>query len=284
MCQFKGAILLKDRVFMPAYDSHQKMLEELGIEDTRENAERLFVRAELLPPRGDVFRPVEHWEFHVDQDIVPDWFVREYEEKRMREAVAEWAGEHIYDGVSGIQKIVEQGTELYFFRDCKDVSVVARESSTAAVEARGSSTATVEAWESSTATVWARERSTATVWARERSTAAVEAWGSSTATVKAWGSSTATVKAWGSSTATVKAWGSSTATVWARERSTAAVEAWGSSTATKIKLTGHTIGETDDLFFAEIGKNVTLSDSAILLDYRNKTVYTAAGDWEMRKL
>ena len=201
MCQFKGAILLKDRVFMPAYDSHQKMLEELGIEDTRENAERLFVRAELLPPRGDVFRPVEHWKFHVDQDIVPDWFVREYEEKRMREAVAEWAGEHIYDGVSGIQKIVEQGTELYFFRDCKDVSVVARESSTATVKARGSSTATVKAWESS-----------------------------------------------------------------------------------KIKLTGHTIGETDDLFFAEIGKNVTLSDSAILLDYRNKTVYTAAGDWEMRKL
>lgn len=190
MCQFKGAILLKDRVFMPAYDSHQKMLEELGIEDTRKNAERLFVRAELLPPKGDVFRPVEHWKFHVDQDIVPDWFVREYEEKRMREAVAEWAGEHIYDGVSGIQKIVEQGTELYFFRDCKDVSVVAR--------------------------------------------------------------------------------GSSTATVWA----------CGGS---KIKLKGHTIGKTDDLFFTEIGKNATLSDSAVLLDYRNKTVYTAAGDWEMRK-
>ena len=149
----------------------------------------------------------------------------------MREAVAEWAGEHIYDGVSGIQKIVEQGTELYFFRDCKDVSVVARESSTATVEAWGSSTATVEAWEISTATV------------------------------KAWESSTATVEAWGSSTATVKAWESS-----------------------KIKLTGHTIGETDDLFFAEIGKNVTLSDFAVLLDYRNKTVYTAAGDWEMRKL
>ena len=241
MCQFKGAILLKDRVFMPAYDSHQKMLEELGIEDTRENAERLFVRAELLPPGGDMFRPVEHWEFHVDQDIVPDWFVREYEEKRMREAVAEWAGEHIYDGVSGIQKIVEQGTELYFFRDCKDVSVVARESSTATVEALGSSTATVEAWGSSTATVWAR----------------------------------------GSSTAAVEAWESSTATVWARGSSTATVKALGSS---KIKLTGHTIGETDDLFFAEIGKNVTLSDFAVLLDYRNKTVYTAAGDWEMRKL
>ena len=261
MCQFKGAILLKDRVFMPAYDSHQKMLEELGIEDTRENAERLFVRAELLPPGGDMFRPVEHWEFHVDQDIVPDWFVREYEEKRMREAVAEWAGEHIYDGVSGIQKIVEQGTELYFFRDCKDVSVVARGSSTATVEARGSSTATVEAWGSSTA--------------------AVEAWESSTATVKARESSTAAVEAWGSSTATVWAWESSTATVWARGSSTATVKALGSS---KIKLTGHTIGETDDLFFAEIGKNVALSDFAVLLDYRNKTVYTAAGDWEMRKL
>ena len=211
MCQFKGAILLKDRVFMPAYDSHQKMLEELGIEDTRENAERLFVRAELLPPRGDVFRPVEHWKFHVDQDIVPDWFVREYEEKRMREAVAEWAGEHIYDGVSGIQKIVEQGTELYFFRDCKDVSVVARESSTA------------------------------TVWAL--------------------GSSTATVEAWGSSTATVEAWESS-----------------------KIKLTGHTIGEIHATYFAEITKNVILENAAVLLDHQNKTVYTATGDWEAKKL
>ena len=33
MCKLKSAIILKDRIFMPDYDSHSKMLEELGITD-----------------------------------------------------------------------------------------------------------------------------------------------------------------------------------------------------------------------------------------------------------
>ena len=49
MCKLKSAIILKDSVFIPDYDSHSKMLKELQIEDTRSNAERLFVRAELYP-------------------------------------------------------------------------------------------------------------------------------------------------------------------------------------------------------------------------------------------
>lgn len=96
MCQTKSGIILKDRIFLPDCDSHGKMLEELKIKDTRENAERLFVRAELLPPGGDVFSDISTWEFHVDQDILPEWFVAEYEEKRMREAVADWATGHIH--------------------------------------------------------------------------------------------------------------------------------------------------------------------------------------------
>lgn len=35
MCQMKSAIILKDRVFIPDYDSHSDMLKELGIEDTK---------------------------------------------------------------------------------------------------------------------------------------------------------------------------------------------------------------------------------------------------------
>ena len=75
MCKLKSAIILKDRVFVPDYDSHSDMLEELGIEDTRENAERLFVRAELSPRNGDAFSPVDEWQYTVDQDIGPDWYV-----------------------------------------------------------------------------------------------------------------------------------------------------------------------------------------------------------------
>ena len=33
MCQLKSGIILKNRVFVPEYDSHTAMLEELGIED-----------------------------------------------------------------------------------------------------------------------------------------------------------------------------------------------------------------------------------------------------------
>lgn len=34
MCRMKLAIILKDRVFIPDYDSHTQMLEELGIKVT----------------------------------------------------------------------------------------------------------------------------------------------------------------------------------------------------------------------------------------------------------
>ena len=96
MCRMKSAIILKDRVFIPDYDSHTQMLEELRIEDTKENAEKLFVRAELSPENGDVFTDIDTWKFNVDQDIVPEWFVKDHEAERMRKAVKDWAKVHIH--------------------------------------------------------------------------------------------------------------------------------------------------------------------------------------------
>ena len=120
MCKLKSAIILKDRVFIPEYDSHSQMLEELGILDTRENAERLFVRAELSPRDGDVFSPVDEWGFTVDQDIRPDWFVEEYEKQRMIDAVKAWAEDHIHIGVDGLS--IGTGSNHYI-KDCKDVTI-----------------------------------------------------------------------------------------------------------------------------------------------------------------
>ena len=54
MCKMKSAIILKDRVFIPDYDSHTKMLEELGIEDTKQNAEKLFT--EIAGRSAGIFR------------------------------------------------------------------------------------------------------------------------------------------------------------------------------------------------------------------------------------
>ena len=113
MCRFKSGIILKDRVFIPDYDSHEDMLGELKIEDTEDNAKRLFVRAELVPPNDDVFAPVSEWEYHVDQDILPEWYVAEVDEKRMRDAVTEWAKEHIHVG----EKIKEITSGLHYIMD-----------------------------------------------------------------------------------------------------------------------------------------------------------------------
>ncbi len=120
MCKLKSAIILKDSVFIPDYDSHSKMLKELQIEDTRSNAERLFVRAELYPKDGDVFSPIDQWKFNVDQDIVPDWYVAGYDEERMRAAVKDWAKAHIHIGENDIT--INCGSNHYI-KDCKNVTV-----------------------------------------------------------------------------------------------------------------------------------------------------------------
>ena len=108
MCKLKSCIVLKDRIFCPDYDSHDKMLSELKIKDTRENAEILFVRVELLPMDDDVFSPVNTWRMKVDQDILPDWWVAEAEEPRVREAVAEWAKDHIFCDAKNL--VLKNGT------------------------------------------------------------------------------------------------------------------------------------------------------------------------------
>ena len=141
MCRFKSMILLKDRVFIPNYDSHQDMLEELKIEDNRKNAERLFVRVELSPTDGDVFSDISTWEYKADQDILPEWYVEEVDKKRAVEAVEKWAKEHIFIGQDNLT-LKEGGT--YYIKDCKNVKAWG----SATVKACGS--ATVKAWDSAT--------------------------------------------------------------------------------------------------------------------------------------
>ena len=102
MCRLKSAIILKDRVYIPDYDSHSDMLDELGIADTQKNAEKLFVRAELTP-KGDIFSSIDDWIYIVDQDILPDWYVEEYDKQRMIDAVKEWAKNHIHQNVNNLK-------------------------------------------------------------------------------------------------------------------------------------------------------------------------------------
>ena len=120
MCKLKSAIILKDRIFMPDYDSHSKMLEELGITDDYINASKVFVRAELVPENGDVFSDIDNWKFSVDQDIAPEWFDEKDCADRMRNTVKEWAKTHIFVGQNELK--ISHGENI-FIKDCKNVDI-----------------------------------------------------------------------------------------------------------------------------------------------------------------
>ena len=143
MCMLKSAIILKNQVYMPDHNHHTQMLEELEIKDTRQNAETKFIRAELIPPNGDMFSPVDTWTFKVDQDIIPDWYVGDYDRNRMIDAVNDWAKEHIHIDESDFT--IGEGT--YYLKNCKRVAC-----HNSTVEAYDNST--VKAWGNSTVKAW----------------------------------------------------------------------------------------------------------------------------------
>ena len=120
MCKLKSAIILKDKIFMPDYDSHSEMLEELGITDDYFNASKVFVRAELVPENGNVFSNIDDWKLEVDQDITPEWFDEKDCTERMRKAVKEWAKTHIFIGQNDLK--ISHGENI-FIKDCKNVDI-----------------------------------------------------------------------------------------------------------------------------------------------------------------
>ena len=120
MCQLKSGIILKNRVFVPEYDSHTQMLEELGIKDDYLNASKTFVRVELSPTGGDAFSDIDTWELSVDQDITPEWYDEDRYKPQVVEAVKEWAKEHIHIGVDDLK--ISTGRNHYI-EDCKGVDI-----------------------------------------------------------------------------------------------------------------------------------------------------------------
>lgn len=98
MCRLKSCLVLKDRVFCPDYDSHQSMLEELGIEDDYLHASKTFVRVEFTPPDNtkSLIEPLDRWTLEVDQDIVPEWWDEKADRQRIEEAVEIWRKEHVF--------------------------------------------------------------------------------------------------------------------------------------------------------------------------------------------
>ena len=120
MCKLKSGIVLKNRVFVPEYDSHTEMLEELGIEDNYLGASKTFVRVELSPTDGDVFSDIDTWKLNVDQDIMPEWYDEDIYKPQVVKGVKEWAKDHIHIGVDNLK--ISTGRNHYI-KDCKGVNL-----------------------------------------------------------------------------------------------------------------------------------------------------------------
>lgn len=163
MCQLKSCLVLKDRVYCPDYDSHQDMLDKLGIKDDYLGASKTFVRVELTPPDGvqSLMEPLDRWTLNVDQDVTPEWWDERADRQRVEEAVEEWRREHVFtEGEHSVEagKVFAYGNATVIA--CGNATVYAFGSATveaynsAKVEAYNSATvkafdsATVKAWES----------------------------------------------------------------------------------------------------------------------------------------
>ncbi len=135
MCRIKSCLVLKNRVFCPAYDSHQKMLEELGIEDNEVNAMKTFVRVELVPPEAtsnyfddkyftSLQAPLSEWKLVVDQDIVPDWWEPSIYRLAIEKEVQKWLNKYVLINQKD-KAIVGNGyTDKYYLYNCKYISLV----------------------------------------------------------------------------------------------------------------------------------------------------------------
>jgi hypothetical protein len=239
MCQFKSAIVLRDKrnkggfqlLMSPWTESHSELITMHKLNDGKMLH---FARVEFSPDSMSDAHLVEKYKLKIDEQRTPDWF-----DEEMKEAVSAKMASYIKsiivtsdnEFLIGGQFIVAPNCKVF----CKFAFIAA---------ALGNST--VKAWDNSTVNAW--DNSTVKAW--DNST--VKAWDNSTieaynnsiviaygnSTVKAWDNST--VNAWDNSTvkaynnsiviaygnSTVKAWDNSTVNAW--DNST--VKAYGEST------------------------------------------------------
>ena len=104
MCKMFSGIVTKAGVTLAPFEnqSHSDLLEKMGIEDSRFNAMKKFVRLELVPPNGIITSNIDSYVLKVDQDIVPDWYENDkgkYEQE-MRDAVKKMLDDN-YEDICG---------------------------------------------------------------------------------------------------------------------------------------------------------------------------------------
>ena len=125
MCNFKSGLIFKNKVVLSPEnnESHSDLLESLGIEDTRQNAMRMFIRAELIPKNNNKASDVSEWTFKVDQDITPAWSDEDPKryETEFRDAVREYMDKWLKDKIVFFDRIwtpiKTEGNKTWYLMD-----------------------------------------------------------------------------------------------------------------------------------------------------------------------
>ena len=135
MCQLKSCLVLKNRVFCPAHDSHQNMLEELGIEDNATNTMKTFVRVELIPPEAtpnyfddkyftSLQAPLSEWKLVVDQDILPDWWEPAIYRPAIEKEVQKWLNKYVLINQEEKTIVGNGHKDKYYLYNCKYIILI----------------------------------------------------------------------------------------------------------------------------------------------------------------
>lgn len=135
MCRLKSCLVLKNRVFCPAYDSHQDMLKELGIEDNETNARKTFVRVELTPPEAtsnyfddkyftSLQAPLSEWKLVVDQDILPDWWEPAIYRRAIEQEIQKWLNKYVLINQEEKTIVGNSYKDRYYLYNCKYIFLI----------------------------------------------------------------------------------------------------------------------------------------------------------------
>ena len=98
MCKPASMVVTKDKVlYGTTSNSHSIIHDQHGLTDDKLPPDH--VNVEIVPPeKGGIPQydaPFDQWEYRVDQDILPDWYVAECDEQRVRNKLPEWHQDHI---------------------------------------------------------------------------------------------------------------------------------------------------------------------------------------------
>ena len=112
MCQPASFIVTKDNVFWKhGSNSHEQIMKENNLTDSKDQRPPDFVRVEITPPNNDFVLPFEKWVYKVDQDMLPDWYVKDFDEERIRKELPKWYDSHIKGQITDINNITQTASD-----------------------------------------------------------------------------------------------------------------------------------------------------------------------------